>query len=795
MMIRFHIQALFLNWFGSISPSPQQNNRRVGKAKRAHTWTMMRLVDTLRFAHPTRMLSTLLLALCVLSPNIGHTQPTPAAPAGETKSRPKIALVLSGGGARGAAHVGVIKVLEELQIPIDFIAGTSMGALIGGSYASGTTIKELEDRLAAADWNDLFTDISPRADRSFLRKEEDQARLLKLEIGVKPDGLRLPAGAISGQKLDILFGQITRNSSGVVNFDKLPIPFRAVATDAETGRMIVFDRGRLPDVMRASMSVPGAIAPFQIGERIYLDGGLTRNLPVDIARQMGADIVIAVSLGTPLLKRSELQSFVGVSLQTINILTEQNVKTSVDSLKQTDVLISPPLDTIGSTDFNSVVDAIVLGAAATRELAPRLRSLAVSPEIYARHRSAQMARTTAPLNPSDPVDEIRVTGLDRASAEEVKRTMGIKPGDKSTEKALNDGLSRVFGSGYFERVNYSLLNEGNRRILDINAREKQWGPDYLRFGLSLAADSVGEGRFNLLVRYQQTQFNSAGAEWRNEVQIGRDRRLASRFFQPFGLGSIANISIGGELSRRPIDIFVGDTRVAQYDVSASVFSADFGVDIGRSAIARLGLVRGNDSAQLSIGSPLLENIKVKQGGVKLLALYDDLNDTSFPREGRVASFDYYKSVKSLYASREFSKLDANYADHYSFGPHTLAFAARYARGFGEKLPVFDQFSLGGFLQLSGYRPGELLGDALAFGRVSYYRRWSEAPAAFGRNVYLGVSGELGRVSSSARTLGDAPNRSSVGLFAGFDTFLGPFYVGYGKARDRGSVFYFFLGQP
>jgi NTE family protein len=753
---------------------------------------------TIRF-HARTLLFILLLGLYALAFSFAYAQPSltaPApAPASDTKSRPKIALVLSGGGARGAAHVGVIKVLEELHIPIDFIAGTSMGALIGASYASGTPIKELEDRLAAADWDDLFTDISPRADRSFLRKEEDQARLLKLEIGVKADGLRLPAGAISGQKLDILFNQITRNSSGVVNFDRLPIPFRAVATDAETGRMIVFKQGRLPDVMRASMSVPGAIAPFQIGERIYLDGGLTRNLPVDIARQMGADIVIAVNLGTPLLKRSELQSFVGVSLQTINILTEQNVKTSLDSLKTSDVLISPPLDTIGSTDFNAVVDAIVLGAAATRGMAPTLGKLAISPDAYSLHRSAQATRATVPLNPNDPIDEIRVTGLDRASAEEVKRTMGIKPGDSSSEKALNDGLSRVFGSGYFERVNYSLLNEGNRRILDINAREKQWGPNYLRFGLSLAADSVGEGRFNLLVRHQQTQFNSAGAEWRNELQIGRDRRLASRFFQPFGLGSIANVSAGVELSRRPIDVYVDETRLAQYDVSASTFSADFGVDLGRSAIARLGLVRGNDSAELSIGSPLLPNIKVKQGGVKLLALYDDLNDASFPREGRVASFDYYKSVKSLYASREFSKLDVNYADHYSIGPHTFAFAARYARGYGEKLPVFDQFSLGGFLQLSGYRPGELLGDALAFGRLSYYRRWSEAPAAFGRNVYLGVSSELGRVSSSARTLGDANNRTSIGAFAGFDTFLGPFYVGYGKARDRGSVFYFFLGQP
>jgi NTE family protein len=744
-----------------------------------------------------RYLFAIVVALAVVFPYapVADAQPmqqiTPPA-----KTRPKVALVLSGGGARGAAHVGVIKVLEELGVPIDYIAGTSMGALIGASYASGTSIKELEDRLAAANWDDLFTDTSPRADRSFLRKEDDQARLLKLEVGVKPDGLRLPAGAISGQKLDLLFTQITRNSPNPIAFDKLPIPFRAVATDAETGRMVVFDNGRLPDVMRASMSVPGAITPYSIGDKIFLDGGLTRNLPVDIARQMGADVVIAVSLGTPLLKKSELQSFVGVSLQTINILTEQNVKASLDSLKPTDILITPPLETIGSTAFNSVVDAIAIGAAATREIAPRLQALALSKEAFAVHRAAQLALKGTPIEAFPRIDEVRVVGLERASAEEVKRTMGVKPGETTNEVALNEGLSRVFGTGYFERVNYSLLNEGERRILTVSAREKQWGPDYLRFGLSLAADTVGEGRFNLLLRYQQTQFNRFGAEWRNELQIGRDRRLATRFFQPFGIGSIANVSAGVELSRRPIDIYEESRRVAQYDVSSRLFSADFGVDIGRNAIARLGFLRSNDDADVNIGSTALPSVSARQGGVKLRALYDDLDDASFPRAGRTASFDYYASIKALSSSRDYQKLDVNYSDHYSFGKHTFAIAARYARGFGDPLPVFDQFSLGGFLQLSGYRPGELLGDAVALGRVSYYRRWSDAPAAFGRNVYVGLSGEAGRVSNPGfTTLSGAKTRSSLGLFMGVDTPLGPFYAGYGRAPDRASIFYFFLGQP
>ncbi|MBL8515065.1 MAG: patatin-like phospholipase family protein, partial [Betaproteobacteria bacterium] len=308
--------------------------------------------------------------------------PLPPTGAEIVKPRPKVGLVLSGGGARGAAHIGVIKVLEELRVPIDFIAGSSMGALVGAAYASGTPVKELEDGLVLQDWDRLLTDESPRVDRSFLRKEEDQNRLLRLELGVKRDGIRLPPGAITGQKFDALFSQITRNAPPVQDFDQLPIPFRAVATDAESGTMHVFANGRLVDAMRASMSVPGAIAPYQVGERIYLDGGLTRNLPVDVARQMGADVVIVVNIGTPLLKKQDIQSLVGVSLQMVNILTEQNVRASIESLKKSDHLLSPPLDTIGATDFKLVGDAINIGAATTRAQAQALSALSLSKDAY-----------------------------------------------------------------------------------------------------------------------------------------------------------------------------------------------------------------------------------------------------------------------------------------------------------------------------------------------------------------------------------------------------------------------------
>lgn len=711
--------------------------------------------------------------------------------------RPKIGLALSGGGARGAAHVGVIKVLEELHIPVDYIAGTSMGALVGAAYASGTSIEEIERRLEAADWDNLFTDTSPREDRSFQRKEEDRTRLLKLELGVKEGSVRLPAGAISGQKLDTLFSLVTRNAPGSVEFDRLPIPFRAVATDAETGRMVVFERGRLPDAMRASMSVPGAIAPYPIGDKIYLDGGLTRNLPVDVVRAMGADIVIAVNISSPLLKRNDILSIVGVSLQMINILTEQNVRQSIESLKPGDILISPALDTIGVTDFSLVADAITLGAAATREIAPQLIRQAVPAAVFAQRRDAQAVRAAIPFTATDKIDEIRVVGLQRANEQELKRTLGVNAGEPVNFKKLNSGISRVYGSGYFERVNYGLTTESNRNILSINAFEKPWGPNYLRFGLSMAADTAGEGRFNLLMRYQQTQFNSAGAEWRHDLQVGRDRRFTSQFQQPFGGTGLANsLSIlpAVELSRRPIDLYLDGKRTGQYQITSRTATFDFGADLGRDAIVRLGVVRGNTNAAVNIGG-LLPDFKSRQGGLRFRVLFDNLDDASFPRSGRTASLDYYASMKSIAATDEYRKLEFNYLDNISFGRHTFSFAGRHGRVAGGTAPIFDQFSLGGFLQLSGYRPGELIGETVSFGRLAYYQQMSNLQNPFGKHIYAGLSAEMGRASGNLGFFSDGKIKSSYGVFAGFDTLLGPLFLGYGKAPQRSANFYFFLGQP
>jgi NTE family protein len=743
-------------------------------------------------------LITIPLAIALAAaPAIGQVPPAsgdaPPAPV-----RPKVGLVLSGGGARGAAHIGVIKVLEELRIPIDVIAGSSMGALVGAAYASGTSAKELEDRLLEQDWDRLLTDESPRVDRSFLRKEEDQNRLLRLELGVKADGLRLPPGAISGQKFDSLFSQITRNAPPSVKFDELPIPFRAVATDAESGQMVVFDQGRLVDAMRASMSVPGAIAPYQIGDHIYLDGGLTRNLPVDVARKMGADVVIVVNIGTPLLKKQDIQSLVGVSLQMVNILTEQNVRASIDSLKTTDFLISPPLDTVGASDFRLVGDAINIGAATTRSLAAKLAVLSLTPEQYAAVRRDQLARAPAPIGDRERIAEVRVAGLERANADELKRTLGVNPGEPIDFKKFNLGVSRVFGTGYFERVNYSLLNDGGFNVLAVDAREKQWGPNYIRFGLSLAADTVGEGRFNLLMRILQTQFNSAGAEWRTDFQLGRDRRFASQFFQPFaasGFFNAFNFTPGVEVLQRPVDLIVFGRRQSQYQLASNMASLDLGYDINRNSIFRIGMMQSKNNARITVGNSAFADPEFREGGARAKFLFDNIDDLNFPREGRIVQLDYYTSLKSQKATNVYRKAEFNYQEHMTFGANTISLGARYGRTFEGQLTFFNQFTLGGFQQLSGYRPGELGGGAVEFARAAYLRRLVQFQNPFGKSVYAGLSMEFARVAPTPQLLSGSPLKNSIGIFTGFDTLFGPLYLGYGRSKEKNSIFYLFLGQP
>ncbi|WP_235840059.1 patatin-like phospholipase family protein [Derxia lacustris] len=728
------------------------------------------------------------------SPARAPAPPTaaPAAPLG----RPRICLVLSGGGARGAAHVGVLKVLEELHVPIDCIAGTSMGAIVGGAYASGTSVAEMEARLQSLTTEALFTDDPPRPERSMRRKADDARLFVGPEIGVDAErGLRLPKGVVSGTALEAVLRRLV-HSGGVNRFDRMPIPFRAVATDIESGQMVVFAQGDVPNVMRASMSVPGVVAPVEIGNRELVDGGLVRNLPVDVARAMGADVVIAVNLGTPLMKREDINSVLDVSGQMINILTEQNVRASLAQLTTRDVLISPELGAFSAGDFSGAALAVAIGEAAARLEAPRLAALAVAPEVYAQWAERfDAARNGSPLSHALPIAEVKVTGTERVNPEVLLRAVSTRPGQPFDQRTMDDDLRRLYGWGDFERVGFKVDEAATRPVVTYDVSEKSWGPDYLRFGLGLQSDFSTDSSFTLLASYRRTWLNSYGAEWRNDLQLGRHNLLHSEFFQPLDLDRRWFIAPHIDAGLRPLTLYNGDAKLLRYGLAERLAGIDLGLDASSSLQLRAGPVFGSRRLTLDTGAfpGVPHEVSDRVGALRLQARSDTLDNRQFPGDGHAASATVTGSRRELGADADYTRWEADWMSSASLRSHVLALRLRAGGKFGgNPLPISDQFRLGGFMNLSGYAPDRFYGGGYELATITYADRVLEIPLL--RGAYAGMALELGRMRQQPLG-GGSGVRKSLAPFVAVDSPLGPVYLGLGLAPDGMRSAYITLGLP
>ena len=745
-----------------------------------------------RLAVPLAML--LPLAAAAADPAADGAGAAPAAAAPAPAQRPRIGLVLSGGGARGAAHIGVLKVLEELRVPVDVIAGTSMGSIVGGSYASGQTVANMTRDVARIKTEMLAKDQPPRAEISTHLKQEDWLDFIGPQFGYREGSLLLPKGAITGVALEAVLRELSL-AKGAWDFDKLPIPFRAVATDVVSGQMTVLKSGDLATAMRASMSVPGAIAPVSIGDKLLVDGGLTRNLPVDVARAMGAEVVIAVNLGTPLLRRDQITSALSVSLQMINILTEQNVGASLASLQPRDVLILPELGDYSAGDFDNMPSTIPIGEAAARKVAEQLERYSLPPEQYAAHR-AQQVRSVA--QDTRKVDEIRVEGLERVNEEVVVQSMETTVGSPLDVATLDLDMRRIYGRGDFEHVSYQLIDEPDRRILAVQAVEKSWGPTYVRFGLSLSSDFRGDNAFNLLASMRRTWLNKLGGEWRADVQLGNDGMLFTEFYQPLTPNQYFFIAPRAQWLSGPADLYGGsdgDDLVARYNISSGTVGLDLGSQFTKYGELRLGLLTGRFNAELQVGSPLLERLNLDRdlGAVRARLFLDQLDSTAFPRSGYKLDAQLLASTTQLGASDSYNRGSLNFLGAKSYGEHTLQFALAGGGAIGANaLPFYDYFSFGGFMRLTGYREGQLRNDAMAYGRVTYMNQLFKMPLLEG--VYAGASLEAARLGDPLVFNGIEGNVGSGSLFLAVDTPLGPAYLAYGYTWDGNSNFYFFLGK-
>ncbi|AZE47465.1 bifunctional outer membrane translocase [Pseudomonas chlororaphis] len=725
-----------------------------------------------------RLLSCLLL--CLL-PVFLHAAEAP---------RPKIGLVLSGGAARGLAHIGVLKALEEQGVKIDAIAGTSMGAVIGGLYASGYKIDELEKLALGIDWQQALSDAPPREDIPFRRKQDDRDFLVKQKLSFRDDGsLGLPLGVIQGQNLALLLESMLAHASDTRDFDKLPIPFRAVATDIASGEKVVFRKGHLPRVIRASMSIPAVFAPVELDGRLLVDGGMTDNIPLDVARDMGVDIAIVVDIGTPLRSRQQLATVVDVLNQSITLMTRRNSEEQLATLHKNDVLIQPPLASFGVTDFGRAQEMIDAGYRATRILDARLAPLRRDEPMDAELSAARTPSQRTPI-----ITAIRVENDSKVSDDVIRYYIRQHIGEPLDLDRLQTDMGTLYGLDYFEQVQYRVVHKGNDHTLVINARGKRSGTDYLRLGLNLSDDMRGDSAFNLGASYRVNGINSLGAEWLTRVQIGDQQELYSEFYQPLDVGSRYFIAPYIGIESQNIEAVLDNDPIAEYRLERYGFGLNIGRQIGNSGEIRFGVGEAWGKADVRVGDQDLPSESFNEGYYELRYSFDSLDNVYFPHAGEDIGLSLRQFEPSLGSDKRYRQWEFKLDKALSSGPNTFILGGRYGRTLDEAEVVTSSFVLGGARQLSGFRQDALSGQNVSLMRGVYYRRLtprSYLPLDF--PLYIGGSLERGRAWNNDNEF-DSGYINAASVFLGFDTPLGPLNFSYGINDDNQKAVYLNLGQ-
>jgi NTE family protein len=707
--------------------------------------------------------------------------------------RPRVGLVLSGGGARGAAHIGVLKMLDELRVPVDAIAGTSMGAVVGGLYASGLSGAEIETLMTSLDWQDAFRDRPPRNDLSFRRKREDQDFLVQLPLGLKGRRFVLPRGLIQGQKLSMILREITLPTTRIESFDNLPIPFRAVATDLETGEPVVLAGGDLATAIRASLSVPGVFTPVEHEGRLLVDGGIAENLPIDVARSMNVDVLIVVDVGFPLGSRERLGSVASISNQMLAILIRRDSTRQRATLGTRDIIIDPPLAETSSFDFTRFERSIGIGRRAAADVAQRLVQLAVPPDDFARYAARrERIRIDTPV-----IADVRATPDSGRYVEPLLAIFGDLAGHPLETRLLNKRMSRLYGQGNLEALDYRLIpEEGNRYGLELSARPNGWGPNYVRVGLSLQDDFEGNSNFEAATRLVLTELNRFGAEWTWDLRLGGRPSIATEAFLPLGYKHGWFVAPHADLTVRNLPQIEEERQVGEFRVRSLTAGLDFGREIGNTAEVRIGVAHESGSSRVRLGDTTTPRTEFDTHSVFGRYSFDSFDDVAFPRRGQSFLFEWRGEFDSDEPDRGVDRLLAEYRAARSWGRDTLIgwFSAGTLLDSTQADPR-QHFSLGGFLNLSGLPPDTLSAPHYAAARLIWLRKVGSGGEGF-LNVplYTGLSLEAGNVWSERQDISFGSARKDVSLFFGLDTFLGPAFLAAGYDFRGRTSFYLFLGR-
>jgi NTE family protein len=709
----------------------------------------------------------------------------PAMPEG----RPRVGLVLGGGGARGIAHISVLRKLEAMHVPVDCIAGTSMGALVGAMYASGMSVDEIEKTVLGLDWPRLFDDSLDRPERSFRRKRDDELVIFAPGVGIGRKGVKIAGGVLGGERILLLFEQMVEPVATIEDFDRLPIPFRAVAADINDGEPVVIQGGDLALAMRASMSLPGVFPPVPIGGRILVDGGIARNLPIDVGRQMGADIIIAVDVGTPLAKLDRSASALAITSQLTGLMTVGNTRAQTATLGAQDVLLTPALgDTVTTASFDKGLEALAIGRQAAEAAAGRLAALSVDEADYRQHLATRTGRrTTAPV-----VEFVRLDNQTRYRDSVIMSRVKVPLGQPLDSKALETSMHQVYGMDTLSQSTYEVVEEDGKTGVVLHVVEKSQGPNYLELGLSASSDMEGRSDFNLRVGLLRSPVNDTGGEVRFLAQVGDEPGLLAEIYQPFGARGQWFLGGRAQYESRKINTFDDEGhRTSEYDAHQLGALVTGGREFGNYGAALLGLRRFRGNAELVIGAAAFPNYDYDIGEVYAEATIDRMDSAYLPRDGRLLSLRYTRSLTGLGADMDFTQVDFDGFEAWKFGKHSVLAGLRYHSTISGIAPLQSVYRLGGFSRLSGYQPNELTGQnyGLLLGGYSY-----EIGKLLGQEALAGAMLEYGNAWNRRTDMSLDSAQLNGSLFLAFDSWLGPILFGAGAREGGERVVFFEVGH-
>lgn len=735
-----------------------------------------------------RILTILSIAALLFAPPLSAETPDHVSP-----SRPRIGLVLGGGGAKGAAHLGVLRVLDEMHIPIDCVAGTSMGALVGATFAAGVPPKEIESQVLAVDWARTVGGTGGRDLMPIKRKLERKPTTNNFDLGIKNGGLQGSGGFINTQNIDELLRSLVAGARYVDDFDSLPIPFRAVATDMVSGDMVVLSQGDLSVAMRASMSVPGAFSPVVVGDLVLADGGQMRNVPVDIARQLCGDVIIAVSLATPQPTAADLSSSLALAARSLDVMIAANSRAQLATLTDRDVSIVVQMGDIGSGSFERVPDAIPLGREAALEKSEALARYSVSPEEY----DAWRARINRNYHQPVQVAGVDVTGLERVNPEYVEQAIqATRAGSEVTPDAISADTSRIFALGDFSEVGYTMTDTTTSPRVEFHPIEKAWGPNYIDFDLGLSLADGDSTVFVLRAEHRRVWINSLGGEWHNIAQIGTDLELQTGLYQPLDAHQRYFVEPFLHVDRFYEDVYDRDEQVAKYNFTESYGQIDFGVNLGTHTQLRAGLRQSWNKVDLETGTPglLPKYPSGQESDILLQAKYDTRNVVGLSSRGSLLVARHLSSGSWLGGEESYGMTEALAASVLPFGGDVISVFGAGGMNTGGQLPPYRRYRVGGIHSFPGLHRQQLRGDSYWLAGTGYRWKLADIQTVFDQALYAGLRLTMANVSGR---IDDEDDELLAGIAVNLSgrTPIGPFIVSLATVDNDYWALQLALGAP